>query len=756
MLLVRFFVLAIICCPIFSHAQVGIGTTNPDPSAKLDISASDKGILIPRVSLTASNAEGPITTPLTGLLVYNAATVTGTTGVTPGFYFWDGSGWVKLITPSDNALNVTATVAVANGGTGSTTAAGAISSLGVIASSEKGANNGVATLGSDGKVPSNQIPAVSFQSATVVANEAAMLGLTNTVVGSIAIRTDINKNFVLSAAPATTLSNWIELATPTAVTSVNGSSGPNVTLTASSLSATTIGNNLFTLVNPNAISFPRLNANNTVSTLSAADFRTAIGAGTSSTNGTVTSIGLTTGTTGNDVSISGSPITSSGTITLNIPDASASARGLVATGAQTFAGVKTFQSAPILLSTTASRALFTDVNKNIVSNAITGSGNVVMSTSPTLTTPSITTPTIESGSGQYPNSILINPSTHATSRRAAIWVDDWAIMQDIQGNGTKNFSISQRVVGTPTTYPSRLFINTDGSIGIGTDAPAAKLHIQSSGIGTGFRLADGSQGSSKILTSDANGNASWQTGSVVLYTEVHTNGGASQAFVNNATYNEFSFTTADNIQTLYANQGYGFIDGTGNQNFEAWEGGNLLFGDQKLGDLMTIGMKSEDAKEWFGISPPDLTLETSLRGPDWVYTYLKSFYLDSSRPLGVNNKVYENVGMPHVLANLQGRQNSVCKLLPIKSSNGGLKQDPLTGDVIYEEICGFLEVESDTGEMGKEEFNQSMRDITNFLAYMADPIKLKREKMGVYVILYLLIFTIFSYLLYREFKKEVH
>ena len=183
---------------------------------------------------------------------------------------------------------------------------------------------------------------------------------------------------------------------------------------------------------------------------------------------------------------------------------------------------------------------------------------------------------------------------------------------------------------------------------------------------------------------------------------------------------------------------------------------NLLFGDQKLGDLMTIGMKSEDAKEWFGISPPDLTLETSLRGPDWVYTYLKSFYLDSSRPLGVNNKVFENVGMPHVLANLQGRQNSVCKLLPIKSSNGGLKQDPLTGDIIYEEICGFLEVESDTGEMGKEEFNQSMRDITNFLAYMADPIKLKREKMGVYVILYLLIFTIFSYLLYREFKKEVH
>ncbi|MEN9696923.1 MAG: hypothetical protein RLZ56_344, partial [Bacteroidota bacterium] len=100
-----------------------------------------------------------------------------------------------------------------------------------IDATQKAANNGVATLGNDGKIPSNQIPAISFQSATVVTSQANMLALSNAVVGSIAIRTDNNKNYVLSAAPASILTNWIELATPNSVTSVNGFAGPNVTLT---------------------------------------------------------------------------------------------------------------------------------------------------------------------------------------------------------------------------------------------------------------------------------------------------------------------------------------------------------------------------------------------------------------------------------------------------------------------------------------------------------------------------------------------
>ena len=183
---------------------------------------------------------------------------------------------------------------------------------------------------------------------------------------------------------------------------------------------------------------------------------------------------------------------------------------------------------------------------------------------------------------------------------------------------------------------------------------------------------------------------------------------------------------------------------------------NLLFGDQKMGDLMVIGMKSKDAKNWFGTTPPDLTLQTSLKGADWLYTYLISFFLDESRPLGVNNKVYQDVGMPNVLHSLQGDQHSICKEVSVVSSNGGLKQDPLTGEIITEEKCGFLKSEEGSGELTSEEFRSSMQDLTNFLSYMSDPIKEKREYLGKFVILYLLIFTIFSYLLYREFQKDVH
>ncbi len=183
---------------------------------------------------------------------------------------------------------------------------------------------------------------------------------------------------------------------------------------------------------------------------------------------------------------------------------------------------------------------------------------------------------------------------------------------------------------------------------------------------------------------------------------------------------------------------------------------NLIFGDQKLGDLISIGMDQKESKTWFGNTPPDLTLEAGLRGPDWIYTYLKSFYIDDSRPLGVNNKVYENVGMPNVLIGMQGEQFSICKQIPEIASNGGIKQDPLTGEQLTIEKCGFLEVKDGTGIKTAEEFNQSIKDLTNFLAYMTDPMKKERETLGVYVLLYLFVFTILSYLLYIEFKKDLH
>ena len=183
---------------------------------------------------------------------------------------------------------------------------------------------------------------------------------------------------------------------------------------------------------------------------------------------------------------------------------------------------------------------------------------------------------------------------------------------------------------------------------------------------------------------------------------------------------------------------------------------NLIFGDQKMGDLIQVGMDPKEAKEWFGNAPPDLTLEAGLRGADWVYTYLTSFYIDESRPLGVNNKVYENVGMPHVLIDMQGIARSVCRDMPLIAENGGIKQDPLTGEQLSYQKCGFLEVDEGTGSMSNEDFDKAMLDLTNFLAYMTDPLKTERETIGTYTLLYLFIFTMLSYLLYREFKKDLH
>ncbi len=166
----------------------------------------------------------------------------------------------------------------------------------------------------------------------------------------------------------------------------------------------------------------------------------------------------------------------------------------------------------------------------------------------------------------------------------------------------------------------------------------------------------------------------------------------------------------------------------------------LIFGDAKPGDLMTNAMREEDALKWFGTAVPDLTLVTRWRSPDWVYTYLKGFYLDDTRPYGVNNIVFPLVGMPHVLVGLQGIQEP--EIEPPHEKGG----EPV--------IKGVKLVEQ--GTLSPEEYDTMVRDITAFLTYAGEPIKLERQRLGFYVLLFLGALFILTYLLKKEFWKDVH
>ena len=166
---------------------------------------------------------------------------------------------------------------------------------------------------------------------------------------------------------------------------------------------------------------------------------------------------------------------------------------------------------------------------------------------------------------------------------------------------------------------------------------------------------------------------------------------------------------------------------------------NLIFNGGKIGDHAISHVPPEQAAAWFGKAPPDLSLEARAKGSDWIYNYLKSFYLDPSRPLGWNNTVFPNVSMPNPLWSLQGEQ-------VLAHAAGGEGQA---------EAGGALKLQT-PGSQTPEQFDRSVRDITAFLQYAGEPAALKREAMGVWVLLYLAFFTFIAYLLKLEFWKDVH
>lgn len=188
--------------------------------------------------------------------------------------------------------------------------------------------------------------------------------------------------------------------------------------------------------------------------------------------------------------------------------------------------------------------------------------------------------------------------------------------------------------------------------------------------------------------------------------------------------------------------------------------------EEQIGSLITNTMTVKDAKAWFGAVPPDLTMYTMLRGgPEYFYTYMRNFYEDENRPFGVNNLLFENVGMPHVLLELQGMQVKTCKQVPRLADNGGEMRDPLTGEPVLEKLCdkdlidrGFspLELVEGTGQLTPEEYDEVIYDLTNFLYYTGDPSRLERERIGIFVLLFLAFFYVVTFMLGREYTKEFH
>ena len=168
---------------------------------------------------------------------------------------------------------------------------------------------------------------------------------------------------------------------------------------------------------------------------------------------------------------------------------------------------------------------------------------------------------------------------------------------------------------------------------------------------------------------------------------------------------------------------------------------NLLFTSDKVGDLMHIAMDREDAKKWFGAVPPDLSVIARARGSDWLYTYLRTFYRDDTRPTGWNNLVFDKVGMPHVLWELQGQQ--VPKYAEVKSEHGEAEK----------KLVG-LEV-SVPGKMNKVEYDQAVADLVSYLDWMAEPSGNLRKRLGVWVLLFIGVFFVLAWRLNAAYWKDI-
>jgi ubiquinol-cytochrome c reductase cytochrome c1 subunit len=168
---------------------------------------------------------------------------------------------------------------------------------------------------------------------------------------------------------------------------------------------------------------------------------------------------------------------------------------------------------------------------------------------------------------------------------------------------------------------------------------------------------------------------------------------------------------------------------------------NLIFTGQKVGELMTVAMKKKEAKQWFGVAPPDLSVIARSRGPDWLYTYLRTFYRDDSTATGWNNLLFDKAAMPHVLYQLQGEQT-----LEVKTEDDG--------------HGGTHEVKklklATPGVLSKAEYDAYVADLVNYLVYLGEPAATKRTQLGAIVMLFLFLMLGLTYALKKEYWRDVH
>ena len=168
---------------------------------------------------------------------------------------------------------------------------------------------------------------------------------------------------------------------------------------------------------------------------------------------------------------------------------------------------------------------------------------------------------------------------------------------------------------------------------------------------------------------------------------------------------------------------------------------NLLFAGEKVGETMKVAMPKAEAKAWFGAPPPDLSVEARARTADWLYTYLRGFYRDDTRPTGWNNTVYDKVAMPHVLWQLQGQQ--VLRAEETTDAHGNVVH---THKLVLDK----------PGQLSTAEYDQTVADLVNYLVYMSEPAKSTRLQLGLIVLLFLSVLFVVAYYLKKEFWKDIH